>query len=160
MATRKFLAALWPTVTALFSVTALFCMGVGCDGEPEGSGFVGGASEDPLSIVGEYVDDFGSSHHITEAQWRIDEARFAILEFSNADRRLIAANAPENTYFPGKFSRFDWATAEGTLWYCQIAYDKPSLDDARATPAPDASKLESSGCSGFPWSRLTPNGSR
>ncbi|MCB9653028.1 MAG: hypothetical protein H6729_02705 [Deltaproteobacteria bacterium] len=144
----------------LVFLSAFLGLVASCDGGPEGSGFSGDVSEDSLAIVGAYVDDFGSSHQITDAQWSIDDARFAILEFSNSDHVLIAANAPENAYFPGKFSRFDWTRADDdTLWYCQTAYDKSSLEDARAVLPADPARLDSSGCSGFPWSRLTSDAS-
>lgn len=80
---------------------------------------------------------------------------FHLLEFSNQDRVAIALNDKNNEYFPGDFSRFDWAVVDAQLYFCQTAYAVPTAAAAKNTIAADSTDLIS-GCGGFPWSALNP----
>lgn len=108
-----------------------------------------------LALIGRWVDDYGSLHDISNADWISGTYRWHILSFSNENSYLIAENAPENTYFPNLFSRFDWYSDGADIYYCQTAYNAASQADAEATPAANASDL-SSGCGGFPWTHMIP----
>jgi hypothetical protein len=109
-----------------------------------------------LSIVGEYVDDFGTEHTITDDVWTqtypgYDPSTYAIETFG-ADW-LVAQNGDENSYSAGLWSRFDWLDDPMGLYYCQTAYDAASAEEAEAATPADRSDLEA-GCGGFPFSNL------
>ena len=111
---------------------------------------------EPLPIRGEYVDGFGGSQTITETTWMSGTARFDISDYSVDERWVVAQNAATNEYNPDLWSRFEWAEAEGTLWFCQVAYNAETEADALAAGPADASDPSTSGCGGFAWSSLTP----
>ncbi len=132
------------------------------------SGFSWSALES-IEIEGAYEDNYGGSHVISASAWATDYAVFHFLEFSNEGDWAVVENDCDNSYFPGAFSRFDWAWSEdgelGTagaggasqarpsFYYCQTGYDLPSPDEARALAAADSRDLRT-GCNGFSWTRL------
>ena len=67
----------------------------------------------------------------------------------------IARNDESNMSSPCAWSRFDWAYDGDDLYYCQSAYAAESEEAALDSEPADAEDLEK-GCSGFPWSQLTP----
>lgn len=143
-------------------VLALAACGGNDDTDTEPTGETGAtATEAVLALAGDYTDQWGTEHAIDEVTWvqvwpgGYGDAEFAISEWSNAERFVIAENTV-GAYFVGAWSRFDWAEAGGHLYYCQTAYDAADEDAARATPAADATDPTSSGCGGFPWTDLTP----
>lgn len=117
-------------------------------------------TQGPLEIAGTYTDDFGTTHVITQDTWAQTATGFAatfhINEYSNAADDLLAQNDAANGFNPSLYSRFTWSTAAGSLYYCQDPFDAPTLADARAAPAPDATDPATGGCGGFAWSRLNP----
>jgi hypothetical protein len=107
------------------------------------------------SIVGTYTDGF-ATQNIAAATWRMGSSNFHLSQVDNVDSFAIAQNDCANAYFPGEWSRFDWTyDAAHSLWYCQTAYNAESARQALQTPAANAQNLDT-GCSGFPWSKLTP----
>jgi len=128
--------------------------GAATGGDAEGGEGGGGASA--LAIIGTYVDDYGYAHVIEGDSWtQGGDSRFDVVVYSNDERWLVAQNAATNAWNPGAFSRFDWAVTGSTLWYCQTAYDAPTLEQALATAPADSADPEAGGCGGSPWSRLT-----
>lgn len=118
----------------------------------------GGGRASSLAIIGTYTDDWGYLHVIDGDTWiQGGSSRFELLDFSNEERWAVALNAATNEWSPGAYSRFDWTVAGSTLWYCQTAYDAPTLEQALATAPADAADPEAGGCGGAPWSRLTPD---
>jgi hypothetical protein len=111
-------------------------------------------SDIELSIQGEYVDNYGTDHMITQSTWVSGSSMFAITYVSNEDQMLVAQNDSGNGYYPDLWSRFDWTENEDGLWYCQTAYGAESEEAAMNTEAADASDPANSGCSGFSWSKL------
>ena len=78
----------------------------------------------------------------------------AVTQFDNDANYIVGQNDSVNSYAPDKWSRYDWTVdAEGTLWYCNTAYDAETEEDALAASA-DASDPATSGCGTFPWSSL------
>ncbi len=116
------------------------------------SGSTGAAG---LAIAGDWVDDFGGSHAITDGAWTQTYGRdsfgYTIASYDNDVGVVIASSDDDGTW-----SRFDWSFVGETLWYCQTGFGLPSQQDAEQTPAADASDPESGGCGEFSWSRLTP----
>lgn len=124
--------------------------------EDSGSESDGG---EPLAIIGNYKDDWGTSHKVTAESWTQtsggDTSIFAIEQYSNEDHYAIAHNSGKNAYNPSKWSRFDWTEKGGDLYFCQTVYDAASEAKALAAKPADAAKLTTDGCSGFPWTKLT-----
>ena len=125
----------------------------------------------PMALVGDYEDQYEGSHTITPSFWLMGSSVFHLLEFSNGQRWAVAQNDCDNSYFPGKYSRFDWmvlgggeggaagaagAAAEGPneAYFCQTGYDLDSAEAARELEAADTADL-ANGCSGYPWSKLS-----
>lgn len=107
-----------------------------------------------LEIVGEYVDEWGSEHTITDEQWQQDALLFHVLSYDNETDSLIAENDANNEWSAGLFSRFDWAWDGDSLYYCQTVYDAETAEDAEAAEPADAGNLEGGCGEGFPWTLM------
>ena len=111
-------------------------------------------------IIGTYIDNYMANHVISATTWTQTYSGgmpsiFNIRTVDNDQDFMIAENDATNEYSPSLFSRFDWITVDGALWYCQTAYDAESAEAAEATPAADATDPSMSGCGMSPWSQLT-----
>lgn len=125
------------------------------DGPPGSSG--GDVVASPLEIAGTYTDDWGGTHEITSETWTmVGMGVYHIEKYDNEGNWLVAQNDSKNQYNPGLWSRMDWTVFQDTLYYCQTAYDKASLEAAEQTPPADASDPTTGGCGGFPWTALKP----
>jgi hypothetical protein len=121
------------------------------------SGFAWTALEhDPMTVAGTYTDEWGTDHEIREDLWVSSWDTFAVADYNNQERYLVAQNDPGAAWFPGHWSRFDWVASEGHLYYCQTRYDGPSEAAAAAAARPDDRDPSGGGCSGFAWTDLTP----
>lgn len=115
----------------------------------------------PLEIEGTYLDEWGTTHIISSTQWSTSDsfgsALYHVIYYLNAADMLIAQNDAGNSYFPNRYSQFDWTRFNGDLYYCQQVYDGATVADAQAGAA-DPTNPPVSGCgtSGFPWTNLTP----
>ncbi len=108
-------------------------------------------------IAGDYSDGY-QTHKISRGTWQIDTSVFHITVLDNEKEFLVASNDPNNDYFPGKWSRFDWTrNAAGDLYYCQTAYDAETQQAAENTARPNPQDL-TSGCGSFAWTKLVPIG--
>ena len=121
---------------ALFALTAL----TGCPAEE-------------LAIIGDYTDDFGGTHTVTETTWTMGFGVFNITQFDNDGQWLIAQNDSENEFSPDLWSRFDWTEDGADLYFCQTTFDSATEQDAVDAPAADSADLDA-GCGGFAWSQL------
>lgn len=158
----------------LLSAFLLVAPVLGCDDDPAGDSGAEASTDDPsstgepaessgddspLEIVGDWVDDYGGQHQITNTAWIYDTGEFGVVT-TNLMRHDNEAQwvAGEDAGMPGTFVRFDWAyDDEGTLYYCNTVYDATSLDAAIEAPLADATDPASTGCGGmFPWTMLTP----
>ena len=111
-------------------------------------------------IIGNYMDDYMTSHVISASSWTqsFGEGIPSVFNFRKVDNEqdfLIAENDAMNEYSPSLFSRFDWVVVEGNLWYCQIIFDAESAEAAEATPAADPTDPSAGGCGMYPWSALS-----
>ena len=120
----------------------------------------GDGSGGGLEIAGTYSDDWQTTHTITDSSWTMSaqgmsDSVFHIVAYDNDADFLVAQNDGNNEYNPDKWSRFDWTEREGNLYYCQIAFDAETQQEAEANTSAARNDLEA-GCGGFPWSKLTP----
>jgi hypothetical protein len=112
-----------------------------------------------LSIEGTYLDEFDTNHEITADTWTItyvgtNPSVFHIAEIDEAQRYLVAQNDANNEYSPNLWSRFDWFfDSSNQLYFCQIAYDQASQEEASALNTANRDDLMM-GCAGFSWSKL------
>jgi hypothetical protein len=112
----------------------------------------------PPELLGDFVDDYGISFHISDTLFlQRPRARYRIIEWNVAGRFLIAQNAADNPSDAGLWTRIDWMPFTGMAPYawgfCLTAYKAPSAAAARATPPADRSTPRT-GCNGFPFSRM------
>jgi hypothetical protein len=137
------------TKTGTFILILSF-LGTACGG---GGGGGGGS----LEIVGSYTDDYGSTHEITADTWTMGGVGvFEIETWDNAERWLVAHNHVDNEFDPDKWSRMDWTFDGDDLYFCQVAFDAESAEQAQAATPADPDDL-AMGCGGtFPWSKLSP----
>lgn len=141
--------------TVLLSFVMLFGL-IACD---DGGDTGGDAGVGELSLVGTWVDPFATEHVISMTQWTQTlngmTSVFDILTFDTDSKVIIAENAADNMFAPGKFSRFDWTQVDDRLFFCQSAFDKDTAEDAADSPSADPTDPTTGGCGGmFPWSEL------
>lgn len=108
----------------------------------------------PIALAGAWDDDFGGTRDISSYAW-FDFGTFELLSFDNDAGTALARNASD-TFFPGRYSRFDWTWVGDVPWYCQSAYDATTPAAALAAPSPDSTNPAVGGCGGFSWTRLLP----
>lgn len=116
---------------------------------------------EPLAIAGDYTDGFGGQHAITQQTWTQTFAGspasvFNLSKWDNGTKWVVGQNDAANAYNPGLWSRFDWTTFGGTLYFCQTRYDAASESEALAAAAADATDPTTAGCGGFGWTALAP----
>lgn len=113
------------------------------------------------SIVGSYVDNYGTKQLIKNTQWLIGSETqpltFTYTSVNNDTQTIVA----ENTFnegsdfnFTGKFSQFNWTRFDDALWYCQIVFDAETEEEATSHPQADSSDPSQGGCGNFSWSKL------
>lgn len=131
------------------AASAFFFLVSGCASD---AGDDGG---DGPEIVGDFTDDYGSTHEITADTWTIDGIGvYHVVDFDNDADFLIAQNDAENEYAPDMFSRFEWVEDGAAFYLCQSVFDAETEQDAVDAARADADDLEM-GCGGFAWSKLT-----
>ncbi|MBO4712171.1 hypothetical protein J5681_09715 [bacterium] len=115
-------------------------------------------TEEPLEIIGSYLDDWGTFHVISEADWSMESSYgksvYHISQYDNEQDFVIAQNDKDNEYNPELWSRFDYTEKDGDLYYCQTAFDAESEEAALATAAADKTDPATSGCGDYPWTKL------
>lgn len=115
------------------------------------------ASPPPALLVGDFVDDYGSTHTISTESWIHGSAEYRVVSWDAEAQHAIAQNAERNPTERGLWSRFDWvlldASSEYPWAYCQIVYD--AEDEQRARDAAPANREEPrNGCNGHPYTRM------
>lgn len=79
-----------------------------------------------------------------------------IVEYDNISNFLYYQQTVDAAYGnANKYGKIVWTEpASGKFYFCEIAYGKNSLDEAKAvTTQADPTKLDTTGCSNFTWSR-------
>lgn len=109
-----------------------------------------------LAIVGDYTDNYGGDHKITEDTWTMGSASFHISQYDNDEMWVVAQNDSANEYNPDLWSRMDWTWSGSDLYFCQTAYDAADEAAALSTTPANAADL-AAGCGGFGWSQLVAN---
>ena len=114
-----------------------------------------------IAIAGVYADPYGTTVTITDTAWTLSFGAYGdsvhhITQFDNTQQFAVASNDAANSYFPGDWSRFDWAEYKGELYFCQSAYNAPDEATALATPRADDRDPTRNGCGSFAWTLLTP----
>lgn len=120
---------------------------------------------DPVSIMGDWTDNWGGTHEIDGERWMQSgfgaASSFWFTQYDNDAGGqdagwAVAHNDPANPWSADLWSRFHWVTVNGQLWYCQSEYAAATEMDALLSIPPDASNPATGGCSGFSWSTLNP----
>jgi hypothetical protein len=118
-----------------------------------------GSGSRPPFPTGSFVDDYGSTHTISAAEWRQDAyTRTQIFRWNPTARYILGRSIPKDSTKASGWVRIDWIKLDSppyTWAYCIIAYDKPDAAAAEAvtTAKPDTPRT---GCNGFPFTRLKP----
>ena len=133
--------------------------GVPSTGTPS-TGTPTGTTTAGLEIAGTWTDQFYTEHTITDTVWTQGMGTtiwgtWHITWYDNNADALVAQNDSSNGYFPDLWSRFDWHFDGKNWWYCQTGYAVATEAEALKLQPADSSDL-AYGCSGYPWSMLTP----
>jgi len=152
-------------------IAVTLASGAGCDsgngnGNPDAvqADVPADAPAAPLAIAGSYTDAFGGQHEIASDTWvqTADSgsgpvsSTFLLTRYDNSAHWVVGQNDAGNAYNPGKWSRFDWATVQAILYFCQTRYDAADEAEALAATPADPTDPTKSGCGGFSWTALTP----
>jgi hypothetical protein len=133
------------------------------DQSSAGNGGEGGeAPTELLEIAGTWANtDFGETDVIGAGSWSQDYGTgpvvSAIVTFSNGQNYAIRQAPHDATFDPDKFDRTVWTEIDGDhFYYCTIDHGLDTAEEAEAmTTAVDANALDTTGCGGFPWTKLT-----
>ena len=124
-------------------------------------GFYGCGSESELEIIGEWKDNYETSHSITQGAWSQAGEGWSlneiIVKFDNDTNIVITQNAPDATSNPGKFNKTIWTDISDNVFYsCTLVFSKDTLAELESvTESADSSDPENSGCNNYPWSKLS-----
>ena len=129
-----------------------------------------------LEINGKWKDNFDGEHYIFAQKnaflgfrgfWEVLYLDFnsytirLIVEFDNNTKTLYVKE--KNSQGVEKYSRIVWTKYNNHYYYCEIVYNKGSLEEAkRDSTTADSSNPESGGCGGsdspdspgFPWTKF------
>jgi len=119
------------------------------------------AQTPPAQVLGDFKDDYNTTHSITTARWiHGSAATYEIVEWNAEQKFCVAKNGAANPTDAGKWSRVDWVevkSAAGQIqydWaYCMSAYDAPTKEAARAVTIAKRDTPKT-GCNGFPFTRM------
>lgn len=121
-----------------------------------GAGGVGGAGgAGSADIFGEWTDQYSSTYSFDESIIDTGYTTYDVVGFSDGGQYIVAQNSETADYFPCMFTRFDWLIDGEATYLCRTVLGAPSVEEALALPAADRENVLT-GCSGFPWSVLTP----
>jgi hypothetical protein len=135
--------------TGLGVVALMFTSGCGDEGDGGGRPFASVAS---FELAGSWSSGFGDET-ISDTRWD-GFCRQKITRFSNQDNVAILETDGGEGCGSG-FSRVIWTDVVGDAFdYCTTAFGELSAADAEAAPTSAISADLTTGCGGFPWSRL------
>ena len=112
-------------------------------------------------IYGKYNEDgyVPTDHFVFDTKWTMSSeygvSIFHITQIDKDNDYIIAQNDATYSYNPSLWSRFDYVVAEDGVYYCQIAFDAATKEDAIAATGADRDDLTTAGCNGYPWSKMT-----
>ena len=147
------------------NVVAITLLGLSTTASTQESIACTGIEGNDPEISAIYVDNFSGWHSVGGEAWLSfgsgNQLVFHVCGVDNDSDFLIAENATGNDFNPGKFSRFEWFSENGQLFYCQQVFDAASAAEAAdfsEHPAADSSNANDEGCGAngqFPWSQLS-----
>ena len=112
-------------------------------------------------IYGKYNEDgyVPTDLFVFDTKWTMSSeygvSIFHITQIDKDNDYIIAQNDATYSYNPSLWSRFDYVVAEDGVYYCQIAFDAATKEDAIAATGADRDGLTTTGCNGYPWSKMT-----
>jgi hypothetical protein len=112
----------------------------------------------PSSLLGNFIDDYGSSYTITDKLWMHGKkAKYHLLQYNKKENYFIAKNDTANPSDAGLYTRIDimyFKNMEPWYWgYCLTAYKAATIEEAINTAAADRVNPRK-GCNGYPFSRM------
>jgi hypothetical protein len=114
----------------------------------------------PVSLIGDFVDDYDYRYTITAQEWRqLPRSRHHIVRVDAAGQYLVARNDSSNRTAPNKWMRIDWVALEGmapyTWGYCYSTWQAPT-EAAAETVKVVRRDTPRTGCNGYPFTRMRP----
>ncbi len=112
----------------------------------------------PSVLLGNFMDDYGSSYTITSKIWMHGaKSKYQLLHYSKKGNYFIAKNDDANPSDAGLYTRIDimyFNNMESWQWgYCFTAYKSTTAQEAINTIAADTANPRK-GCNGYPFSRM------
>lgn len=138
------------------------------------------ASKEFLEINGTWKDNYNTQHQIfaekslstgTNGYWNTSSnfgnSERTIVEFDTILKTLYVKTSNEPGYADCNgngtkgetgvkcYSRMVWTNYNNKYYYCEIVFNKATLEEAKNDPATaNSSDPDNSGCGGFPWTRF------
>lgn len=137
----------------LVLLSAILALGMVACGDTEDAAENNGEQPTGIAVSGTWETNFGTVEEITDTKW--DYA--AIVKYDNAARVAITQNPEDDAFGPNLFNKLVWtAVADDSFYYCMITYGQETQAEAENTvKVADESKLETDGCDGFSWTKMT-----
>ncbi len=114
-----------------------------------------------FDLRGQYTTDANEEHVIMNSSWTVkddneqnDPEVFRFVK--RGENFVIAQNATKTRDHFDKYSRIDWEKVGDDYWFCRIAYDAATAEEAEAVTDADRSDPTTKGCFENPWTKLTP----
>jgi hypothetical protein len=136
----------------LLLILALVCLS-GCASHADST-----RDAPPAMLLGDFVDDYGIGHRITDDEWlQRPDTRYRVVAWHAEAQYLIARNDAGNRSDAGRWTRIDWIALPGMPPYewafCLSAWDAPTQAEAERA---DIARRDTpkTGCNGYPFSRM------
>lgn len=142
-------------VVLLAAIVALGLVACGDSEDSADNNKVNNHQEQPtgISVSGTWVTAYETVEEISDTKW--DYA--VIVAYDNAERFAITQNPEDDAFGPSKFNKLVWTeVVEDSFYYCMVAYGQETQADAEGTTeTADESGVETDGCGGFSWTKMT-----
>ncbi len=116
------------------------------------------ASQGPVAIIGDWLDDWGFDHAIRQDSWTMDpNGTPSVVWFTQYDNDagwIVGQNDGVDSWNPDLWSRYDYILEADSVRFCQITFDAADEATALADESADREDMDA-GCAGFAWSLLT-----
>jgi hypothetical protein len=146
-----------------FSLLASVALFTAC-GDGSSSGGEGGKPQGnlPIEIQGTWTSNFGGEETISNTSWSSaydaeTVVASKVVYYNNTTNTAVVQSAEDASFFANTFSKHVWTEiSDNSVYYCIVAYAKSTQEEAlQAAETADATSPETSGCGGFPWTKLT-----
>ena len=107
-----------------------------------------------LDLAGTYADSLMGVQTVGEFMWSTEGGdAYAIAQYDDATRVVVAQNDAGNAENASLWSRFDWHVEGNQTYFCQTVGD--AADEATAQAAPAANNADlATGCATAAWTEL------